>query len=70
MEASNKILVKKMIKLNAENSAAIISVAQEIMDNGQLWVAVDGEEVYIPELIEQLQSILDLDDKKNHLDRN
>jgi len=65
-----EILVKEMIKLNAENSVAIISAAQEIMDNGQLWVAVDGEEVYIPELIEQLQSILDLDAEKTNLERN
>lgn len=59
-----------MIKLNTENSAAIILVAQEIMDNGQLWVSVDGEEVYIPELIEQLRSIIELDNLKSHLDRN
>lgn len=59
-----------MIKLNTENSAAIILAAQEIMDNGQLWVSVDGEEVYIPELIEQLRSIIELDTQKSHLDRN
>lgn len=59
-----------MIKLNTENSAAIILAAQEIMDNGQLWVSVNGEEVYIPELIEQLQSIIELSNKKSPLERN
>lgn len=53
-----------MIKLNLENSAAIISAAQEIMDNGQLWVSLDGEEVYIPELIEQMQSLIESDEIK------
>jgi hypothetical protein len=43
-----------MIKLNTENSAAIMLAAQEIMDSGQLWVTLDGEEIYIPELIKEL----------------
>lgn len=59
-----------MIKLNTENSAAIILAAQEIMEDGQLWVSVNGEEVYIPELIEQLRSMIELDEKKTYLDRN
>ena len=54
-----------MIKLNTENSAAIISAAQEIMDTGQLWVTLGDDEYYIPELIEQLQSLIELDNNKN-----
>ena len=53
-----------MIKLNTENSAAIISAAQEIMDTGQLWVTLGDDEYYIPELIEQLQSLIELDNNK------
>ena len=49
------ITCKEMIKLNTENSAAIILAAQEIMDTGQLWVTLGDDEYYIPELIEQLQ---------------
>jgi len=64
MEASRIYYVRKMIKLNLENSAAIISAAQEIMDTGQLWVSLDGEEIYIPELIQQLQSLIERDNKK------
>lgn len=47
-----------MININTENSAAIISAAQEIMDTtGQLWVTLGDEEYYIPELIEQLKKL-------------
>lgn len=50
----------KMIKLNIENSAAIILAAQEVMSTGQLWITIGDDEYYIPELIEQLQSIIEL----------
>ncbi len=44
------------MNINSENSSAIILAAQEIMDTtGQLWVTVGDDEVYIPELIEQLK---------------
>lgn len=54
-----------MIKLNIENSAAVVLAAQEIMADGQLWVTLGDEEYYIPELIEQLQSLIALDNKTN-----
>lgn len=44
------------MNITLENSSAIILAAQEIMDTtGQLWVTIGGDEVYIPELIEQLR---------------
>lgn len=49
-----------MIKLNIENSAAIILAAQEVMSTGQLWITIGDDEYYIPELIEQLQSMIEL----------
>ena len=53
-----------MIKLNVENSAAIISAAQEIMDTtGQLWVTLGDDTYYIPELIQQLQTLAEQDNK-------
>lgn len=54
-----------MIKLNIENSVAIVSVAQEIMDAGQLWVTIGDDEYYIPELIQQIQKIIETDEKMN-----
>lgn len=57
MEDSRTYYVKKMIKLNSENSAAIMLAAQEIMDTGQLWVTLGDDEYYIPELIEQLKTL-------------
>jgi hypothetical protein len=45
-----------MIKLNTENSAAVMLAAQEIMDTGQLWVTLGDDEYYIPELIEELKT--------------
>lgn len=65
MEASRRYYARKMIKLNIDNSVAIMSVAQEIMDTGQLWVTIGDDEYYIPELIEQLQSLIELDSKTN-----
>lgn len=38
-----------------ENSNAVLAAAQEIMDLGQLWITIDGESIYIPELLEQLE---------------
>ncbi len=53
-----------MIKLNVENSSAIISAAQEIMDTtGQLWVTLGDDTYYIPELIQQLQTLAEQDNK-------
>lgn len=61
---SRTYYVMKMIKLNIQNSAAIILAAQEIMDTtGQLWVTLGDDEYYIPELIEQLKSLDELNDK-------
>ena len=55
-----------MIKLNVENSAAIMFAAQEIMDTGQLWVTLGDDEYYIPELIEELKSLTQSND--NNID--
>ncbi len=52
-----------MIKLNTENSAAIILAAEEIMDGGELWVTLGDDTYYIPELIEQLKSLAKSDSK-------
>ena len=46
-----------MIELNTENSPAIILAAQEMLDNGQLWISIAGEDFYIPELILQLKNL-------------
>lgn len=54
-----------MIKLNVENSAAIMLAAQEIMDTGQLWVTLGDDEYYIPELIEELKSLTQSNDNHN-----
>lgn len=49
---------KHMIKINKENSKALLLAAQEIFDTtGQLWVTIDGDEIYIPELIKQLKQL-------------
>lgn len=48
-----------MININVENRVAIIMAAQEIMDTtGQLWVTIGDDDVYIPELINELQELL------------
>ena len=64
MEDSSTYYVDKMIKLDMENSAAIIAVAQEIMDAGQLWVTLDGESFYIPELIDELYTLIEYEGKR------
>ena len=48
-----------MFKLNAENSAVVISTVEELISTGQLWVTIDGEDFYMPDLLEEL---LDLDE--------
>jgi hypothetical protein len=45
------------MEIDTENSANIIMVVQEIMDAGQLWISIDGDEYYIPELIAQIKEL-------------
>lgn len=52
-----------MIKINEENSISVMQAAQEIIETtGQLWVIINNESIYIPELIEQLKSYHKSDD--------
>ena len=42
-----------------ENANTIIAVAEELLQDGQIWVNIDGEMIYIPELIEQIRTLQD-----------
>lgn len=45
------------MNLNTENMATIMLVAEELIEDGQLWVKIDQEEIYLPELIEEIQKL-------------
>jgi hypothetical protein len=46
------------MNINIDNSKAIFLAAQEIMETtGQLWVNFGGEDIYIPELLAQIEKL-------------
>lgn len=51
-----------MKNINTDNADAVISAAQEILESGQLWIELDGEQCYIPELITNLQTLINLEE--------